>query len=72
MPYRRHDPVPESVMDISRYEGHHSICQMLRDIYHMTDDEEIKLKCRIAMSMSKSMHKKLKWCKNHFEGQGDG
>jgi hypothetical protein len=65
MPYRRHDPVPESMMDRSKYEGHHSICQTLRDIYHLTDDENIRLKCRIAMSMAKSMHKRLK----HYKDQ---
>lgn len=60
MPYKRHTPVPESVMDISNYEGHHSICQTLRDIYHLTDNDEIKMKCRIGMAMTKAMHRKLK------------
>ncbi len=67
MPYRHHDPVDISEMDKSRYEGHHSICQTLRDLFHMTDDEEIKLKRRVAMSMAKSMHEKLKKYKSEKE-----
>ena len=60
MPYKRHEPVSVQEMDRSRYDGHHSVCQMLRDIYHLTDNEEIKLKARVAMAMTKSMHEKLK------------
>lgn len=72
MPYKHHDPVPERVMDVSNYEGHHSICQTLRDIYHMTDDEDIKIKCRVAVAMAKSMQKKLKWYKENTEVKKDG
>jgi len=64
MPYRRVDPVPVELMNESRYDGHFSICQKLRDIYRMTDDEEIKLNCRIAMAMAKSMQNKLKYYKD--------
>lgn len=60
MPYKKYEPIEEKIMDKTRFEGHHSICQMLRDIYHMTEDQEIKIKCRIGMSMTKSMHRKLK------------
>ena len=66
MPYKRHDPVPESEMDMSRWQGHHSICQMLRDMYHETNDENIKLKCRICMSMAKSMNKRLQYYKHTY------
>ena len=57
MPLRKHEPIDESRMnDCSpRY----SICEMLRMIYHKTDDEEIKLNCRIATSMAKAMDKKI-------------
>ena len=64
MPYKRHNPVPLEEMDRTRWEGHHSICQFLRDIYHMTDNEDVKMKARIAMSMAKAMQNKLKWYKN--------
>lgn len=67
MSYKRRKPVPEKEMDKSRYEGHHTVCQTLRDIYHLTDDEEIKYKCRLGMSMTKAMHKKLKKYKKMFD-----
>ena len=60
MPYKRHQPVDLKEMEKTRWHGHHTICQFLRDIYHMTGDEEIRLKCRIGMSMAKSMHERLK------------
>jgi len=63
MPYNHHEPCPISEMDRSRYENHHSICQFLRDIYNMIEDngdsQEIKLKLRVCVSMAKSMNKKL-------------
>ena len=46
-----------------RYAGHHSICQTLRDIYALTDNEEIKMKCRVGVAMAKAMQEKLKWYK---------
>lgn len=72
MPYKRYEPVPESEMDKDRYHGHYTICQYLRDIYHMTDDEEIKMKCRIGMAMTKAMHKRLKHYKRIGVSVGDG
>ena len=63
MPYKRREPVSEKRMLRQRYEGHHTICQQLRDIFALTDNEEIKLKCRIAMAMAKAMQDKLKWYK---------
>jgi len=69
MPYPRHDPVPEEEMlkpateeemAFSRYAGHHSICQTLRDIWAMSDNEEVKMKCRLAVAMAKAMVNKLK------------
>jgi len=67
MPYKRHHPINEDQMNKSKFEGHHTICQTLRDIYHMTNNPEIKLKCRVGMSMSKAMHKKLKKYKQQEE-----
>lgn len=69
MPYPRHTPVSEEEMlkpateeemAFARYAGHHTICQTLRDIWAATDNDEIKMKCRLAISMAKAMHKKLK------------
>lgn len=60
MPYKRHEPIAIEEMNRKDYEGHHSICQTLRDIYHSTEDEGIRLKARLAMSMAKAMLNKLK------------
>lgn len=60
MPYQRVDPVSERAMLYSRYHGHHTICETLREIYLIAENEEIKMKCRIAMAMAKKMHNKLK------------
>ena len=54
---RKHEPYPEEKMDEKN--AMNTICQVLREIYLKTDDEEIKLKCRVAISMAKSMNKKL-------------
>lgn len=70
MPYKRVDPVDVGYMLKKRYHGHFTICQKLRDIYLATDNEEIKLNCRIAMAMAKKMHEKLKWYKNKEIGNG--
>ena len=59
MPYKRHTPVGRRYMDRTIYEGSNTICQTLRDMYHMTDNPDIRLKCRLAMSMAKSMCEKL-------------
>ena len=37
-----------------------TICQELREIYHMIDNEEAKLKVRVAMSMARKMVNKLR------------
>ncbi len=63
------DPAPRSEMHKHRYDGHHSVCQFIREIYRMTDNEEIKMKCRIAISMTKSMHNKLKKYKQAEEAR---
>jgi len=57
---RRHEPIAIEKIEKTRYLGHHTLCQTLRDIYAMTDNEDIKMKSRIAMSMAKSMHERLK------------
>lgn len=67
MSYKRKEPVSIEEMNLTDYEGHHSICQFLRDIFHMTDNEEIKMKCRIGMTMTKVMHLQLKKYKALYE-----
>lgn len=60
MPYPRVEPVDESDMRKKRYRGHFTICETLREIYMMSDNETIKLKCRLAVAMAKRMQEKLK------------
>ena len=69
MPYPRHKPVDEEEMlkpatdeemAFSRYAGHHTICQTLREIWSGCEDPELKLKCRLVVSMAKAMVEKLK------------
>lgn len=64
MPYPHREPVSEREMDRTRYDGHHSICQTLRDIYHLTDNPDAKLKCRLAMAMAKAMTRKMQAYRN--------
>lgn len=39
--------------------GHNTICSTIQEIFLMSNDEEVKFRCRIVMRMSKSMHNKL-------------
>jgi len=62
---RIHEPVSEEVMSDQEHIGEHSICQTLRNIYALAGNlkaerAHIKLQARIAMSMAKSMNRKLK------------
>jgi len=56
--YPRHNPVSEVEME-KKMKGENTICNTLREIYHMTDDLEIRFKCRLAFAMGKSMCDKL-------------
>ena len=74
MGIREHQPVSEEIMTDSTHIGEHSICQTLRNIYALTDNLKankghIKLQTRIAMSMAKSMNRRLKRYKKLMEGK---
>lgn len=65
MPYKHRPPASEREMNLTRYEGHQSICQFLRDIYHAAqkqppDVETIKDKSRVGVNMAKAMHRQIK------------
>lgn len=60
MSYPRVRPIDLGTMRKKRYHGHNTICEKLREIFNLTTDEEIKLRCRIAMTMAKKMHERLK------------
>ena len=55
---RKHEPATENYM--KKTFPVHTICQKLRELYHMTNDPEIKMGLRVAVSMSKAMQRKLK------------
>lgn len=67
MPHPRKQPVPVHEMEETRYLGHHTICEKLREIYRATEDQEIRLNCRIGMAMAKAMLEKLHEYKNKYE-----
>ena len=66
MALHKHEPVTSRQMRTSSPWGD-TICQELRDIYHLTKDPVIKLKCRIATAMAKGMAKKLSEYKKGWE-----
>lgn len=67
MPYPRVEPASDADLKKQRYLGHHSVCEKIREIYRMTDNQDIKFKCREAMAMTKRMHEKLKEFKAYRE-----
>ena len=72
MSYKRRKPVDEREMLKTRWQGHHSICQKLREIYNETENENIKLNCRVAMAMAKAMQEQLKKYKKQKEARENG
>lgn len=62
---RNHEPVSEESMEWMS--PNNSICQVLREIYFSTEDAGVKLKCREATAMAKSMTKKLTEYKENWE-----
>ena len=69
MGMRKHKPVSIKKIENPKHKGHHTICQFLRDIYKLTGNEEIKMKCRVGMSMAKSMHERLKVYRKISDGK---
>lgn len=59
-------PVPEH--DMEAVGDRYTVCTILREIYHKTDDPEIKLKCRMATTMAKKMAGMI----TEFKGRGWG
>jgi hypothetical protein len=63
--------IPASLGDMEKEPrgGGGTICQVLREIYHMTEDEVIRYKCRVAVTMAKRMAGKLRYYKETREGE---
>jgi hypothetical protein len=51
---------PASEESMMKVWPENTICQTLRTIYGKTEDDEIKILCRIAVSMAKKMDTKLR------------
>ena len=68
MPYEKVEPISVKHMTNKRYHGHNTICEKLREIYMLTDNADIKMKCRVAMSMVKKMHNRLKYYREKEQG----
>ena len=60
MSYKKSEPWPHRKMMRQRYINHHSICAMLKSLYQETDDEQIRERLAICVTMAKKMHEKLK------------
>ena len=67
MPYKRTTPYTEEEMFRNQHEGHHTICQTIRDTYRMTDDEKIKENLRLIFAFGKRMHNKLKEYRKRYD-----
>lgn len=61
-----YEPTPEDQMT---FVGHRvTVCELLREIYNKTDSPEIKMKCRIASTLAKSMAARV----TKYEGRNWG
>jgi len=66
----KHEPVPREKME--KASPQYTICEVLREIYRLTDDEDIRYRCRVATAMAKAMNRRLcelnsEWSDNFFE-----
>lgn len=59
------EPFPVHKMDSKKGTG--TVCEVLRDIYHATEDDEIKYMSRVATSMCKAMARRLEEYKREKE-----
>ena len=58
---KRPDPIDIDFVNMRIYRSHNTLCQELREIYHLLNEEQdkIKVKVRVAMSMAKKVTAKL-------------
>jgi hypothetical protein len=70
----KNQPCPEEWMLVESET--YTFCEVLREIYKMTDDEEIRIKLRIAVSMVKELAYRLrrhepKYLETLYDKKGD-
>ena|GEM_PF-4370941 len=68
---KRRKPASVEQMEQSKWVGRETICQTLRDIYELADDERIRDKTRLAMAMAKAMNKKLRAYRNKADRRAE-
>ena len=70
----RYEPYAEALMDTENPKF--TICEVIREIYKLSTDPEVKMRARIAMTMAKKMQMKLiKYNAledNYYKGQKTG
>lgn len=59
--YKKIEPCPER--DMTYANGENTICELLRQTYWLTTDDQIRINLRIATTMAKKMGDKLHWYK---------
>lgn len=67
---KKYDPCPVEWMNAKN--PRFTLCEVIREIYHITDDAKIKMLCRIATNMAKSMNHKLMEYNTKWQEQWDG
>ncbi len=55
-----HEPASIAVMAMLKDSLPKNICNVLSRIYFAVDDEQVKMDCRLAVTMAKSMTRKLR------------
>lgn len=55
--FRIIEPCPIEMMQFKNQEN--TICELLRQTYHMTEDDKIRINLRVAVTMAKKMGTKL-------------
>jgi len=61
----KHEPCSNRI--IEQRSSKNTICNVLRNIYHLSDNAEVKLQARIAVTMAKKMDKKLREYKSNWD-----
>lgn len=61
----KHEPC--DILQMQKINNENTICETLRQAYHMTEDDNIRLKLRIAVTMAKRMDRKLRKYKANWD-----
>jgi uncharacterized protein YehS (DUF1456 family) len=56
--FKKHKPCP--IEKMNAVGANNTICELLRQTYHLTDNDMIRINLRIAITMAKKMGEKLR------------